>query len=841
MCATLPSWVGKELHGGSVFLENDCALLREAFGVKQFLLRSEEEMLVNQSSQAPHEGVAQKSKKKIVKMMVQVRSVKTVLDAPTGCGISSLIKLDKIRVHFSNISTRQRLTSCDVVQETYSCRLRLKSLTEDDAIITQPGSCEGHDLWNFNSFPDSHGDDLIVEILESNGKEFGRALVQLPDFFEDYAEKLLWWSVFREPEHQLVGKLQLCIKYSSSSDDNSNLKCASIAETVAYDLVLEVALKMQKFQQRNLLLNSPWKWLLEEFSSYYGISDVYTKLRYLTYVMDVATPTSDCLHLVHDLLTPVIIIMKGNGKAALSHQENRILKEMKDQIEQILKLVFENYKSLDESSFSGMSHDDSSASGVPAPALAPAVKVYMLLHDTLSPEDQSNLCHYFQVAAKKRSTRHIGETDEFVTNNNDPNFWDPSSTSAAYQKMSMVCNNVKNEIYTDIEIHNQNILPSFLDLPNLSASIYSTDLCNRLQKFLVACPPSGPSPAVSELVIATIDFQRDLSSWNIGPIQAGVNAKELFHPLIMMWIQDRRLSLLESCKLDKVKQGGVGTERSATPFVDEMYTKLKETIQDYQVIISRWPEYISVLESAIADVDKAIVEALEKQYAGVLSPLKENLALKTLSFLTKRSAYVVPNELGILLNSMKRMVDVLRPDIEAQFRAWSSCIPDGENAALCDRLSEVTVLLRARFRSYLEAVVEKLVENSKLQKETTLKKILQECKKSVGEEDMGIKMQTLKEQLTNTVNHLHSVCGGTDVFIALSRGYWDRMGEIVLSFLEKRKKNRYTGSRVAVTMLDDAFAAEMQKLLGDSLREQDLQPPRSIMEIRSILCRDTTS
>ena len=33
--------------------------------------------------------------------------------------------------------------------------------------------------WNFNSFPDSHEDDLIVEIFESNGKEFGRALVPL--------------------------------------------------------------------------------------------------------------------------------------------------------------------------------------------------------------------------------------------------------------------------------------------------------------------------------------------------------------------------------------------------------------------------------------------------------------------------------------------------------------------------------------------------------------------------------------------------------------------------------------------------------------------------------------
>jgi len=32
---------------------------------------------------------------------------------------------------------------------------------------------------------------------------------------------------------------------------------------------------------------------------------------------------------------------------------------------------------------------------------------------------------------------------------------------------------------------------------------------------LLACPPSGPSPPVAELVIATADFQRDLASWNI--------------------------------------------------------------------------------------------------------------------------------------------------------------------------------------------------------------------------------------------------------------------------------------------------------------------------------------
>lgn len=56
---------------------------------------------------------------------------------------------------------------------------------------------------------------------------------------------------------------------------------------------------------------------------------------------------------------------------------------------------------------------------------------------------------------------------------------------------------------------------SFIDLPNLSSSIYSTELCNRLRAFLLACPPSGPSPPVAELVIATADFQKDLAIWNI--------------------------------------------------------------------------------------------------------------------------------------------------------------------------------------------------------------------------------------------------------------------------------------------------------------------------------------
>ncbi|KAJ9146509.1 hypothetical protein P3X46_028765 [Hevea brasiliensis] len=880
-----------------MFLENECALLREAFGVQNVLLQSEEELLAKRSSELVNEGAAPKPKKIIGKMKVQVRKVKTVLDPPTGCSMSSLtlrvpnLKLESVRYRFSKLqstlstawqafrkihvaprmpangsfsrqslayvhastryikqvsgllkigvtSLRNSSSSYEVVQETYSCLLRLKSSAEEDAIRMQPGSGETHVF-----FPDSLGDDLIVEVQDSKGKYYGRVLAQVATIADDPVDKLRWWSIYREPEHELVGKLQLYINYSTSSDD-SNLKCGSVAETVAYDLVLEIAMKVQHFQQRNLLLYGSWKWLLTEFASYYGVSDVYTKLRYLSYIMDVATPTADCLTLVYDLLMPVI--MKGHSKSTLSHQENRLLGEIKDQIEQILSLAFENYKSLDESSFSGIMDVFKPATGFAAAALEPAVKLYTLLHDILSPEAQTNLTHYFQAAAKKRSRRHLTETDEFVSNNNEATLMDSVAMSTAYQKMTNLCLNIKNEIFTDIEIHNQHILPSFIDLPNLSSSIYSTELCNRLRAFLLAWPPSGPSPPVAELVIATADFQKDLASWKISPVKGGVDAKELFHLYIMLWIQDKRLSLLESCKLDKVKWSGVRTQHSTTPFVDEMYDRLRETLENYEVIICRWPEYIFVLENAIADVEKAIVEALDKQYADVLAPLKENLTPKKFGFkyvkkLTQRSvsSYTIPDELGILLNSMKRMLDVLRPKIEIQFKSWGSCIPDGGNTAPGERLSEVTVMLRAKFRGYLQAVVEKLAENTKLQNTTKLKKILQESKESVVESDIRVRMQPLKDHLTNTINHLQSVFE-THVFIAICRGYWDRMGQDVLNFLENRKENRswYKGSQIAVSVLDDTFASQMQQLLGNALQEKDLEPPRSIMEVRSMLCKD---
>ncbi|GAB2219633.1 hypothetical protein Droror1_Dr00007270 [Drosera rotundifolia] len=234
---------------------------------------------------------------------------------------------------------RQNSSSYEPVQELYSCLLRLKSSPEEDAVRMQPGSGETHVF-----FPDDLGDDLIAEVQDSKGRTCGRVVAQVADVADDPSDKLRWWSIYHEPEHELVGKIQLYIIFSSSTDDNSNPRVSILASCLRS---------------------------LHDLSS-----DINVAFKYLSYVMDVATPTADCLNLVCDLLYPVV--MKGNVKSSLSHQENRILGEVQDEIGQVLALTFENYKSLDESFTSGIMEVFEPATGFVAPALEPAIKLYTL-------------------------------------------------------------------------------------------------------------------------------------------------------------------------------------------------------------------------------------------------------------------------------------------------------------------------------------------------------------------------------------------------------------------------------------------------------------------------------
>lgn len=60
---------------------------------------------------------------------------------------------------------------------------------------------------------------------------------------------------------------------------------------------------------------------------------------------------------------------------------------------------------------------------------------------------------------------------------------------------------------------------------------------------------------------------------------------------------------------------------------------------------------------------------------------------------------------------------------------------------------------------------------------TRLKKILEETTERDGEAEIRERMQSLNAQLIDSISNLHEVfC--SQIFIAASRGLWDRMGQV---------------------------------------------------------------
>lgn len=57
---------------------------------------------------------------------------------------------------------------------------------------------------------------------------------------------------------------------------------------------------------------------------------------------------------------------------------------------------------------------------------------------------------------------------------------------------------------------------------------------------------------ISFLLIVLILQTLIQSFFFLSHVKNGVDAKELFHLYIMIWIQDKRMSLLETCKMDTV-------------------------------------------------------------------------------------------------------------------------------------------------------------------------------------------------------------------------------------------------------------------------------------------------
>ncbi|GFP90263.1 hypothetical protein PHJA_001170200 [Phtheirospermum japonicum] len=838
------------------FLKDECLLLRNAFGLHNMLLQPQGVQQTERENKTTEQVMASKVKKSVGKIRVEVKKLRIIprrklKDTNSMRGVIYLQAGAEYVRHVSSVVKHRisafKLSSLSLpCEESLLCMIRLQSSAEDNeveagsAISLRPGSGVYHDF-----FPDSQGDALLLEVLDAVKTVHGFATIPVSSLTDNANDRVRWWPIYHN-DHECVGKVLLSIGSLFTTDETVPMKSGSIVETLAYDLLLEAAMRAQQFHARNLRIEKPWKWILSEFAEYYGVSDSYTKLRYLSYVMNVATPTKDCLELLHELLVPVL---KARSERNLTRQEKSILLDCETQVERLLAEAFQNYKSLDEKSPTGLADASAPISETAAPALAPAVLIYTLLHDILAQDAQIVLKNYLEAAAMKRCRKHMLETDEFVSSNSEGFIMDADAISKAYLKMKNLCVNISNEIRIDIKIHNQHIFPSSIDLSTITSAVYSTELSKRLGRFLSAWPPSSPIQHVNELIIAMSDFERNLELWNISPVQGGIDSRDLFNGYIMVWIQDLQLTLLDLCKAEKVPWAGVCTKYSTSPFAEEMFEKMANMLSEYEVVINQWPQYTLILENAAANVERAIVKALEKQYHDILTPLRDSIPKKIgmqVQKLARRQStayYSIPSQLGIFLNTTKRILDVLHCRIEEKLKSWASyLLPTNGDSKFTfgEQMNAITVLLRTKYKNYIQAIVVKLASNMQANRSTRLQRILEDTKEADGEAQIRERMQLLSTQLSDCISNLHETFT-SQIFVATCRAFWDKMGQIVLKFLEGRKENRvwYTGSYHALGILDDIYASQMQRLLGNALQEKDLDPPRSITEARSILSRDT--
>lgn len=78
------------------------------------------------------------------------------------------------------------------------------------------------------------------------------------------------------------------------------------------------------------------------------------------------------------------------------------------------------------------------------------------------------------------------------------------------------------------------------------------------------------------------------------------------------------------------------------------------------------------------------------------------------------TTYLSIHQLGKFLNTMKRILDVLHCKVEDILKSWASYLPvmgDNKKAQFGEQMNGITVLLRTKYKTYLQATVGKLISN----------------------------------------------------------------------------------------------------------------------------------
>ncbi|KAK9868912.1 hypothetical protein WJX84_002762 [Apatococcus fuscideae] len=601
---------------------------------------------------------------------------------------------------------------------------------------------QGHDGDIVSLGPEDTEDELMVEIHDHEGL-IAMGQVDTADLYqaafgvsaEGYAEqsKVRHWfpCIKKLPckskdiyEQDVYGKKWVPIFDKAGFDGLSEARSKgtqTMTSWQVYDVALDAALQAQGCDSRNLAVTGDWEWLLQEFTSMYGIRQTYAVLAHLRWVVrpENATSTAGCLELLGAELEP---LKRAQAEKGLLLQENALLGRIETSVEALLARIFESYYSLKDDTPTGILEGGEPAPEQPAPALVPAVQLAGVLRDVLKPTDAEWLTERFQVAADKRYHQLEKASEEQIpgplmqvspqTDSQRPSSGQPQLQSggvgaeAAYARLEALCAAIKTELMRDLHIHDQAILPSSVNLPQITAAEYCKLFIARLRDVLDVYPPPQPSKAAVDLLVKVGEYQSYLAWHNLLPPPGhpgSLDAFEVFRPHVLGWILTSQEALCQRCRVIEATTyatAAAGPEgrmpedgkSHVAPLVEEMLQRLNSEVNRYDRVISFWHQFGPDLEAAVCTVLRETTAAVTRQCGlvavdgpqeGIIvvpehqrSPSKMAAGGWPSLWRFKPGApapgantgTVLPHE-AVLLNSLRRMLTVV-PQVEHLIGRW---------------------------------------------------------------------------------------------------------------------------------------------------------------------------
>lgn len=668
----------------------------------------------------------------------------------------------------------------------------------------------------------------------------------------------------------------------------------------AYDFLLDAALRAQCCGEMKLEVTGEWTWLLNQFAGQYAVRTNYALMSHLRWVLrpGVASVRKHCFDLIGAKMRA---LLQAESMGGLTPHEATMLSRIKQDVEELLKLAFENYYCLNRDAPKGIMDGVGMVDEFPPEALYAAFDLFRGMRDVFSPNDQEWLNDRFRLAAKKRWHRlavmcddlHTlqGAADAHATPTTPLNAplnharramaGKPAATAAAagkvnqiYKRMDAVCNAVRNELEYDMRLQScANLLPSTVNLPQITATEYCVNFVAKLRAVLHQHPPNTPTEPTIDLLVAVARLQRYLEQRCLALPKGHpgcIDAMDLFGHYVRSWITNSQEMLCSTCRqLEATTELGAASnsvcppgssgrgsaeEGGVAPIVQEMLRHVVNEMHRYEKVIQHWPVFGPYLEAALCVVLRAIIGAVSRQCG------------MTRVLLMVREA--------VLLNSMKRLM-VAVPNYEGQIRSWSGGAampppgpphpqaptqPGYEDVApnVGAQFAMVVKELRTEYAAAVASTAERMSNTLCSHPSSSLKVLLSQPKLSAAGPTNPSPMQqnaameaALRPLMGVLQDALGALKGALDsrVFVAMGRGLWDFVGRELYEFVECLQEGQESkgawrarqNASIVLALLNQFFKGALLSHMEHGLQDRDLSVPMHVDKALKLLDHSTTT